>query len=164
MIFTESPLIGLGENWRIDVLPASVRLANKSGILVPENSLRVLTGHNKITTAGINWIRDRINNGAADSMTHMARGSNNTAASASDTTLNTETERDALTSTTISPEQIAYQYLEPATANNGQTFREAGLFNAASGGTMLNRWTHPDVVKSSSIQILYTVTLTLSEV
>ena len=164
MIVSETPLIGFGDNWRVDVLPASVRLVKKFGIIIPENSLRTLTGHNKMTTAGINWIRDRINNGASDSMTHMARGSNNTAASASDTALNTETERNALTSTTISSGQIVYQYLEPSTANNGQTFREAGLFNAASGGTMLNRWTHPDIVKNSSIQILYTVTLTLSEV
>ena len=71
--------------------------------------------------------------------------------------------RDALTSSVLSTTQLVLQYLEPSTANNGQVFREAGVFTAASGGTMFNRWVHTAITKASSIQILYSVTITVEE-
>lgn len=151
-------------NWRIDVLPAGDCIdRHASGLLIPRMEGVIYEGHNKLLTVGINWVRDLINGGASDSMGFMARGSDGTAELASDTGLAAETERDALSSTVVSSAQIIYQYLEVQTANNGQAFREAGLVNLASGGTFLNRWTHAVINKTSLKQILYSVTLTLSE-
>lgn len=150
-------------NVRIDVLDADTpvdRMA--SGLLVPRHGGEVIRVHNLVTTAGINWVRDAMLGLETGGLTHMARGSGSTAAAIGQTALVTETERDAVTSTVSSSGQIVYQYLEPASANNGQTFREAGLFDAASTGTMFNRWVHTAIVKSSAKQILYSVTIILS--
>ncbi len=154
----------IGYNWRIDVLPAGdcIELLS-SGLLVPRVKSIIQAGHNKLLTVGLDWVRDRINNGAQDSMGFMARGSDGTAELAADTGLNTETERDAISSTVASSAQIIYQYLEVQTANNGQAFKEAGLVNLSSGGTFLNRWTYTVINKTSLKQILYSVTLVLSE-
>ena len=164
MLLSDLITLEVACNWRIDVLPAGDCIERtESGLLVPRVEGTIYTGHNKLLTVGINWVRDRINAGAQDSMGFMARGSDGTAEMASDTGLTAETERDALSSTVVSSAQIIYQYLEVQTANNGQAFREAGLVTLASGGTFLNRWTHTVINKTSLRQILYSVTLVLSE-
>lgn len=158
--------IRAGENFVVHEIRGDAEIRRlSSGLLVPYDAdvIRVQRGHNKLTTAGINWMRDRINGGAADTMGYMARGTSSTAETAGDTALVAETERHALVSTVVSSAQIAYQYLEPQGSNNGQVFREAGLFNQASGGTMLNRWTYSTIEKNSTKQILYSVVLTISE-
>lgn len=41
------------------------------------------------------------------------------------------------------------------TQGNGETYREVGLFNAASGGLILNRAIHDPQAKTSSISLTY---------
>ena len=62
---------------------------------------------NLVVTAGKNWVADRMNN-ANTVMTHMAVGTGTNAAAAGDTTLQTENDRNALTSSTVTNNAIAY--------------------------------------------------------
>ena len=127
------------------------------------NELRRERVHNILTTAGKNWIRDRINGNETDALTHFAGGTGTTAVAVGDTAMETETFRAAWTSFTDSAAQTVYQYLLPAGSNNGTTFTEGGSFDAASGGTLFNHFLYTAIAKTSSIQILFQVTLTIAE-
>ena len=71
-------------------------------------------------------------------MSHMAVGTGSTAAAASDAALGSELDRNALTSTTVTNNEVAYVCTYAAGDATG-AITEAGLFNASSGGTMLCR-------------------------
>jgi len=157
------PLLRFGHNWSVDVLDARTRVVRRpSGLLMFDDAEDHDEGRNLVTTAGLAWVL-AVLNGSGNTLGYMARGSSATAAAISQTALVAETERNAVTSAVLSSAQLVIQYLEPATSNNGQVFREAGLFDAASAGTMFNRWVHTLITKSSSIQILYSVTITVEE-
>ena len=63
---------------------------------------------NLVVTTGKNYIASRIKDASATAMTHMSIGTGSTAAAASDTALGSEAGRVALTSTTVSTNNIAY--------------------------------------------------------
>lgn len=98
---------------------------------------------NLVVSAGLAYIASRMKDATATAMTHMAVGTGTTAAAAGQTALVTENARVALTSTTIVTTNVtgdAVQYV--ATFNPGTgtaAITEAGIFNAASAGTMLAR-------------------------
>lgn len=81
-------------------------------------------------------------------------------ASSADTALATELDRNTLTSTTVTGNQIVYE----ATWNPGDAtgvLTESGLFNAASLGTMLARTTFPSVGKGVNDQFTIRWTITV---
>lgn len=98
---------------------------------------------NLVVSSGLAYIASRMKDATATAMTHMAVGTGTTAAAAGQTALVTENARVALTSTTIVTTNVtgdAVQYV--ATFNPGTgtaAITEAGIFNAASAGTMLAR-------------------------
>ena len=92
---------------------------------------------NLVVTAGKNWVADRMNN-ANTVMTHMAVGTGTNAAAAGDTTLQTENDRNALTSTTVTNNAVAY-VATWAAGDATAALTEAGIFDAASGGDLLAR-------------------------
>lgn len=97
-------------------------------------------GHNLVTAAGLNLIRDRIRGvSMVDPLSHFAVGTGNTAAAAGDTALETEVFRDVYTQITLSAGTIVIRYYLGPNDANGNTLQEAGLFNAASGGTLYAR-------------------------
>lgn len=92
---------------------------------------------NLVVTNGKNHIASRLGS-TATTMSHMAIGSGTTAAAAADSTLGTELGRVSLTSTTVTNNVVAYvATFNPGTGTGAIT--EAGLFNAASAGTLLCR-------------------------
>ena len=115
---------------------------------------------NLVVTAGKNWVADRM----ADSntvMTHMAVGTGSSAASASDTTLGSESARGALTSTTVTNNEI--QYVETFAAGTATAaLTEAGIFDAASSGDMLARTVFSVVNKGANDTLTITWTITVS--
>jgi hypothetical protein len=115
---------------------------------------------NLVVTAGKNWVADRMNN-ANTVMTHMALGTGTTAAAAGNTTLVTELDRNALTSTTVSTNTIAYAATWAAGDGTG-AITEAGIFDAASSGDMLARTVFSVVNKAASDSITITWTITIS--
>ena len=94
---------------------------------------------NLIVTAGKNFIADQLSTTPGSTkMTHMAIGTGTTAANAADTTLQTELDRNAVTSSTDSG-AILTVVGDWAAGDGTGAITEAGIFNAASGGTMLCR-------------------------
>lgn len=122
------------------------------------------TEKNLIVNAGLGYIASRMTGVAAGVMSHMALGSSTTAAAAAQTDLITILgSRVAITSATVggaSNEQIAYVCtFGPGSGTGAVT--EAGIFNAATVGTMLCRTVFAVVNKAAgdSLQITWTVTL-----
>jgi hypothetical protein len=124
------------------------------------NGAIVQETNNLVVTAGKNWVADRMND-ANTVMTHMALGTGTNAAAVGDTTLQTEIDRNALTSTTVSTNTVAYGCTWAAGDGTG-AITEAGLFDAASSGDMLARTVFSVVNKGASDSITITWTITIS--
>ena len=115
---------------------------------------------NLVVTAGKNYVADRMKNNSSV-MSHMAIGTGSTAAAAANTTLGSEADRNALTSTTVTDNAVAYVASFAAGEGTG-AITEAGLFNANSGGTMLCRTVFSVVNKGSADSMTITWTVTVS--
>ena len=97
----------------------------------------------------------------ATAMTHMAIGTGSTAAAAGNTTLGSEAGRVALTSTTVSTNNVAYVATFPAGTGTG-AITEAGILNASSGGTLLCRTVFNVINKAAADTLGITWTVTVS--
>ena len=116
---------------------------------------------NLVVTAGKGYVASRMKDATATAMSHMAVGTDNTAAAAGDTALGTESGRVALTSTSVSGNVITYVATFPAgTATAALT--EAAILNASSGGTMLCRTVYATVNKGGSDAMTITWAITAS--
>lgn len=116
---------------------------------------------NIVTDLGKGWIAARMSAaGTPTAMSNMAIGTGTTAAVSSQTTLVTESARSALTSTTVATNTVTYVATFGAGSGTGAV-TEAGIFNAASAGTMLNRTTFAAINKGASdtISITWVVTI-----
>lgn len=116
---------------------------------------------NLVVTAGKGYVASRMEGTSANVMSHMAVGTGSTAAAASDTALGSELDRNALTSTTVTNNEVAYVCTYAAGDATG-AITEAGLFNASSGGTMLCRTVFSVVNKGASDAMTITWTVTVS--
>jgi hypothetical protein len=136
----------------------AIVLRDKNGNVKDERNI-----NNLIVNTGLNFICDRMKNDET-AMTHMALGSGSTAAAASDTSLGSQLgSREALDSDTVSSNTITYtSSFEAGDATGAVT--EAGIFNAASGGTMLCRTVFAVVNKSAddSLSVSWQISLTAS--
>lgn len=119
--------------------------------------------NNLVVTSGLGFIASRMKDATADAMSYMSIGTGTTAAAAGDTTLATELDRNAITSTTVTGNEIAYVASWAAGDGSG-AITEAGLFNASSGGDMLARTVFSVVNKSANdtLSIAWTVQLSAS--
>ena len=115
---------------------------------------------NLVVDAGLDYIASRMKDATATAMSHIAVGSGSTAAAAGDTTLGSELARNALTSTTVTGNEVAYVVTFGAGEGTG-AITEAGILNADTGGDMLCRTVFSVVNKAAddSLQITWTVTL-----
>tara|TARA_R100000995_G_scaffold3938_1_gene2115 strand:+ start:367 stop:807 length:441 start_codon:yes stop_codon:yes gene_type:complete len=115
---------------------------------------------NLVVTTGKNYIASRMKDASATAMSHMAVGTGSTAAAAGNTALGTETGRVALTSTTVSTNNVAYVATFPAGTGTG-ALTEAGILNASSSGTLLCRTVFSVINKASAdtLGITWTVTV-----
>jgi len=121
---------------------------------------------NVVTTNGKYHIADQLASTHDESeMSHMAIGTGTTAASASDTALESELDRNALTSRTQGSGASANTvvYVGDWAAGDGTgSITEAGIFNASSGGTLLCRQVFSAINKGASDTLQITWTLTIS--
>jgi len=120
------------------------------------------TEKNLVVTTGLNYIASRMKDATATAMTHMALGSGTTTAAAGQTDLVTLLgSREALDSTTVTANAVAYvSSFEAGDATGAVT--EAGIFNAASGATMLCRVVFSVVNKAADDTMTVTWTITLA--
>lgn len=123
-----------------------------------------LTIPNLVVTTGRQYIAARMKEtGRPAEMSHMAIGSSATGALAANTTLGTQLgSRVALGTSggTVSSNAVTYSATFAAGVGTGAV-AEAGIFNAATIGTMLARTTFPVVNKAAgdSVSITWTVTI-----
>lgn len=118
---------------------------------------------NIVVNNGKDFVASRMKDATATVMSHMAIGTGTTSAVATDTTLETELSgsRTALTSTTVSSNDIIYVATFAAGVGTGAV-TEAGIFNASSGGTMLCRTVFAVVNKAAADAMTVTWTVTVS--
>jgi hypothetical protein len=116
---------------------------------------------NLVVTTGKNLIASRLKDTTDDAMSHMAIGTDATAAAAGDTALGSEAGRVALTSTTVTDNAVAYVASFGAGTGTG-AITEAGLLNAGSGGTLLCRTVFSVINKGAADTLGITWTVTVS--
>jgi len=117
---------------------------------------------NTIVTAGKNNIAALITDAGAK-MTHMAVGTGTTSVAAGNTTLVTETDRNALSVSGGAPSANTVVHTAVWAAGDGTgALTEAGLFSASSGGTMMARTVFSAVNKGASDVLTITWTVTIS--
>lgn len=116
---------------------------------------------NLVVTTGKNFVASRIKDATTTAMTHMAIGTGSVAAAAGDTALGSEAARNTLTSTTVTNNVVTYVATFGAGSGTG-AITEAGLFNAASAGTMFCRTTFAVVNKGASDSMTITWSVTVS--
>ena len=120
--------------------------------------------HNLVVNSGLTFICSRMGSTSAGVMSHMALGSGTTAASSGQTDLvSILGSREALDSTSASSNTITYVSSFEAGEGTGAV-TEAGVFNAASSGTMLCRTVFAVVNKQAddTMSVTWTITLTAS--
>ncbi len=117
--------------------------------------------HNLVVTAGKNLVASRLKDNSEAAIGYVAVGTDATAASAGQTTLVAEVARVAITSATVTTNNVAYVASFPAGTGTG-TLLEAGLFNDATVGTMLSRTASINVVKGATDTLTITWTITVN--
>lgn len=138
----------------------SLRLYGPDGQLKDQRDV-----DNLVVGAGLGHIASRMTGTSSNVMSHLQLGTGSTAAAAGNTTLETAVSpRNALTSTTLGGsynEQLTYKATFIAGEATG-ALREAGIFNASSGGTMLCRTVYPVINKGAgdTLEVTWVVSLT----
>lgn len=133
----------------------------KGRLKVAINGKTVKEIDNVVVSDGKGYVASRMKDATATAMSHMAIGTGSTAASSSDSALETEAGRVSLTSTTVSSNEVEYVATFGAGTGTG-AITEAGIFNAASSGTLLCRTVFSVVNKGSSDSMTITWTVTVS--
>ena len=117
---------------------------------------------NLVVTAGKTFIASRIAAASATVMGYIAVGTSSTSPAAGDTTLGGELARQATTVSggTASTNTVTYVATFAAGSGTG-ALQEAGIFNAASSGTMLARTTFSVVNKGAADEMTITWVVTV---
>lgn len=127
---------------------------------VRRNGLLVRHTPNLVVTAGKEWVAARMG-GTPAVMSHMGVGTGSVAPAVGDTFLANQIARVAFDATNVSGNQITYEATFAPGVGTG-ALTEAGIFNAATSGTMLCRTVFAVVNKSATDQIKITWTVTVS--
>lgn len=153
--------VGLQGNVVIEILDAHSIVHGPDGWPVRARVLERMAGHNLVTVAGMNQIVARLWANGVNPITHFAIGSGSNVATISDTQLQTELARAAVTRFVPSDRTLLVQYYLPSTSLNGSNLREFGLFNAASSGVMHARHVRAsNIAKTADIAITFSWSLT----
>lgn len=132
----------------------------------PDEIKQTVHGKNVITTSGLQYLVDYLASAAASAtvwdMQYIAIGSNNTAESASDTALGTETGR---ATGTVSTATSIYRLTSTFASGIGTgNVYEYGVFNTitTATGTMFSRDTEGLITKGANDTLVVTTEITVS--
>lgn len=145
----------------------NLKLKGRVGIVVKDKDGKVKETreeNNLVVDTGLDYIASRMKDATATAMSHMGLGTGTTAAAAGNTDLETLVgSREALDSTTVTDNTINYVCNFEANDVTG-AITEAGIFNAASSGTMLCRvvFSAVNLTSTDSISVDWTITLSAS--
>jgi len=135
-------------------------LAMRGDVLIKLNDEVVLDKKNLIVNVGKNFLASAVINSSASPFTHMAIGTSGTAAALGDTALGSELVRQAFTSSSVASNVVTLTALYAAGAGTG-ALQEAGIFNAASAGTMLSHVVFSTINKGAADSLTITWTITV---
>ena len=130
-------------------------LTDESGNLKQRQEIK-----NLVVTDGLNYISNKIVT-SATTMSRMAVGTGSTAASAGQTTLVTELDRNTFSRVSAANGVCTFNAQWAAGDATG-AITEAGIFNAASGGDMLCRTVFDTVNKAAGDSLAITWVVTIS--
>lgn len=126
------------------------------------NVKQIEKAENLIVTTGVAGIVDRLLASPTIGVpTHAGVGTGTTAAAAGDTTLQTEVDRNALTSKNRSG-AVLTMVADWAAGDATAAITEAGIFNASSSGTLFSRVVFSVINKAAGDTLQITWTWTLS--
>lgn len=117
--------------------------------------------NNLIVNFGLNFITSRMTANTATVMSHMGIGTGSANPDATNISLGSQAgSRETLDTITVTNNQIEYTAIFEAGDQTG-LITEAGIFNAASSGTMLCRSTFGGITKNSddNMTIVWTITV-----
>jgi len=132
-----------------------IKLFGKNGDVKDSRTIK-----NLVVTAGKEFIAARMV-GTPTAMSHMAIGSDVTAAAIGDTALGSELGRVALASSTAAGAVVTHTATFPAGTGTGAVV-EAGIFNSGTDGTMQCRSVFAVVNKGADDGMSITWTITVS--
>lgn len=116
---------------------------------------------NLVVTVGKEFVASRMIGVASNVMSHLSIGTGTTAAVVGNTTLENELTRVALASSLASSNTVIYSAGFGLGVGTG-AITEAGIFNAASSGTMLCRTVFSVINKGILDSMVITWTITIS--
>ena len=118
---------------------------------------------NLVVTSGKEFVASRMVGTSASVMSHMAVGSGSTAAAAGDTALESLLGSREILDSSTNPASGVVIYTSTFEAGDATgAVTEAGIFNAATSGTMLCRTTFDVINKGASDTMSVTWTITVS--
>lgn len=135
------------------------RIDNITGEVLDEE-----TFHNLIVDNGLTRIADLIGKQSTSGFDYIGIGTDNTAPANGNTALGTEVERELASISKPATNQVKYVKVFTFGTGVSHTITEAGLFDAASSGTMLNRLTFTGKDVDTNTDLSVTVTITVSRV
>jgi hypothetical protein len=134
-----------------------IQVTGPNGIVKYEETVK-----NLVVTTGKEFIAARMSaSGTPTAMTHMAVGTDNTAAAAGDTALGTEVGRVSLSTTTVTDNEVEYVATFGAGTGTGALV-EAGILNDVTAGTLLCRTVFSVVNKGADDTLTITWTITIN--
>jgi len=140
------------------------KATGKVNIVVRDKNGKVkedFTVPNLVVNTGLAFIASRMEGVDDAIMSHMAVGTDTTAAAGGDTALGTELARVVLDGGTANGANMVYTAEFEAGTGTG-SLTEAGIFNAESGGTMLCRTVFAVINKGLADTMTVTWTISIS--
>lgn len=138
------------------------KLSLTGALTISVNGEVVREINNLVVTTGKELVAANLQGGSVAPVTHMAVGTGTVAASAGDTALGSEIDRNALTTSGGTVSGTVVSYVATWLPGDGTgALTEAGLFTASVGGTMLARTVFPVVNKGAddTVTIAWDVTI-----
>lgn len=132
----------------------TVRIIQDGKILVEK--------HNLVVDAGLNLIASRLKDTSDDALSHIAIGTSTTAPAAGQTALGAEQIRRPFSTIVVTANEIDCEIVFTSLDTDADfNWKEIGIFNAASGGTMFNR-VNVDYTKDAGKEVTVKITLTFN--
>lgn len=134
------------------------RLDRKTGEVIDEERI-----HNIVVNDGLERVAKRLFANVEDFFDYIAIGTDNTTATATDSSLGTEVTREQATVSYEAPYKAKFEKVFTFGSGDSYTITEAGIFDdaTASGSTMFNRlvFTGKSVDVDTSLSVTITVTV-----
>lgn len=124
------------------------------------NVKQEFTKDNLVVSVGTAYVASAILSTPSSPFTHMAIGTSGTVPTPADTTLGTETVRQVFSSSSVAANIVTMSTSYLPGVGTG-SIQEAGLFNAASAGTMLSHVVFSAIGKASADTLTITWTITV---